>query len=75
MIDTAEKISDLRFKSGVDFDKAFLEGMIEHHEDTIELLELGIEESGGERLISLSRSIVSDLERHLRDLRDLLGTE
>lgn len=73
MVDTNEKISELRSRTGIDFDKTFLEIMIELYEANIEMLELADTYSSNSDVTDLSQSMASDLEEHLREMRELLG--
>jgi uncharacterized protein (DUF305 family) len=73
MVDTQEMLEDLRSKTGIDFDKAILENLTVFYETTIETMRLAEQNSQNSELISLTRDMISDLEKHIRDMQQLLG--
>jgi uncharacterized protein (DUF305 family) len=73
MIDTQDMLEDLRSMMGIDFDKAILENLTVFYETTIETMRLAEQNSQNNELISLTRDMISDLEKHIRDMQQLLG--
>lgn len=59
----------LRDKQGDEFDKAFIQGMIEHHEGAIEMAKLADQRAGHQEIKTLSRDIIAAQEAEIEEMR------
>lgn len=62
--------SQLNDKEGDDFDAAFIDAMIEHHEGAIEMAELAASRAEHEEIKQLSRDIIAAQEGEIAQMRD-----
>lgn len=65
----AEMADGLRDKTGDDFDKAFLSGMIVHHEGAIEMARLAEGRAKHQEIKQLSSVIMSAQDKEIQDMR------
>lgn len=54
-----DMVNNLKGKSGDEFDKAFLLGMIEHHQGAIEMANLALQNAGHEEIKTMAEDIIS----------------
>ncbi|CAN5659887.1 hypothetical protein BH23PAT2_BH23PAT2_05720 [soil metagenome] len=66
MADMNEELEGL---SGDDYDKAFIEMMIAHHEGAVEMSELSEERAKHDEIKQLSQAIISAQEQEIKDMR------
>ncbi len=70
---TETQIEELRASSGAEFDKLFLQGMIQHHEGALEMLSM-IEESKFPEAIALKKQIETAQKAEIAEMRELLSS-
>lgn len=68
---TEEQMDALRDASGVEFDRLYLEGMIEHHEGALQMVNM-IEDSSNSEVRSLAEAITSSQTAEVEQMRELL---
>lgn len=74
-IDTASDMSmnqmaeSLKNRSGDDFDKAFIAGMIQHHEGAIEMAKLSANNAKHAEIKELSREIISAQKSEINEMK------
>lgn len=68
----AEQMSDLMAASGADWDRMFLEMMIEHHEGAIEMAQVEVEDGENPDAVALAEKIISDQQAEITTMRELL---
>ena len=61
--------AELMNKDGDEFDKAFLENMIIHHEGAVSMAQMALEHAGHEDLKVLSRAIIDAQEREIEEMQ------
>lgn len=62
-------VSQLQGKEGDDFDKAFISGMIEHHEDAIAMAKTAEGQAGHQQIKDLSKAIIAAQQREIDDMK------
>ena len=67
-----EEISALKAATGKDFDRRFLEGMIDHHEGAIDMAEMVVNSKNHE-VATLARSIIKTQRAEISTMKDLLS--
>lgn len=67
-----EEISALKAATGKDFDRLFLEGMIDHHEGAIDMAEMVVNSKNHE-VATLARSIIKTQRAEISTMKDLLN--
>lgn len=60
---------DLQAKTGDDFDKAFIEHMIAHHQGAVDMAKLSAERSKHDELKTLSAEIISAQEKEIAEMK------
>lgn len=73
MMDEAE-MNDLMGASGADWDRMFLEMMIEHHEGAVEMAQVEADEGENPDAVALAKKIISDQEAEIAQMQQLLGS-
>ena len=69
---TETQLEELRAASGAEFDKLFLEGMIQHHEGALAMLSM-IEESKFSEAVELKEQIESAQKAEIAQMKELLS--
>jgi len=64
----------LEDSSGAEFDRMFLEMMVEHHEGAIEMAETEVAEGENPDAVELAEKIASDQEAEIEKMNELLGS-
>jgi uncharacterized protein (DUF305 family) len=67
-----DMVNDLKGKKGVEFDKAFLIGMIEHHEGAIDMANLAKQYAGHDEIKIMADSIISAQTTEIDQMRQWL---
>lgn len=65
----AEMNADLKSKTGDDFDEAFLEMMIEHHQGAIDMANLAATRAKHNEILTLSQAIITAQNREIADMQ------
>ena len=68
----AEQMSDLMAASGVDWDRMFLEMMIEHHEGAVEMAEAEVDQGETADAVALAEKIIGDQQAEITQMQQLL---
>jgi Domain of unknown function (DUF305) len=67
---TMEGMTDaLKDKQGDDFDKAFIDLMIEHHQGAVDMAELALSQAGHEEIKTLSRNIILAQKKEIEEMQ------
>ena len=69
---TEEEMSVLSGLSGAEFDKSFLEAMIEHHEGAIQMTQM-IADSSNPEVAELAQAIIESQTAEIAQMKELLG--
>lgn len=64
-----EEMAELEAMTGHEFDVAFVEGMIYHHEGAIEMTELVFEYAGDDRVVELAGEVVEVQEAEIDEMQ------
>ncbi len=67
-----DMVNDLKGKKGNDFDKAFLIGMIEHHQGAIDMANLAKQYAGHDEIKTMADSIISAQTIEIDQMRQWL---
>jgi Domain of unknown function (DUF305) len=59
----------LEHKAGDDFDKAFIELMIEHHEGAVSMAELALKQAGHQEIKDLAKNIIEAQQKEIKDMK------
>ena len=59
----------LKNKMGDDYDKAFLESMIAHHEDAVKMAKLSAENAKHDEIKTLSTTIIAAQEKEIAEMK------
>ena len=62
-------VENLKDKQGDAFDKAFLSGMIVHHQDAVDMARMAEKQAKHEEVKSLSRAIISAQNKEISDMQ------
>ena len=65
-----DMMSGLKGKTGDDFDKAFINEMIVHHEGAVDMAEAVLENSKRDELIKLANEIISAQTKEIEMMKD-----
>lgn len=65
----ADMTEELKNKSGDDFDKAFIEMMIEHHEGAVSMAKLSETNAKHDEIKQLSKDIITAQEKEIIEMR------
>ncbi len=68
-----EMMTHLEGLSGEEFDAAFLEGMIAHHEGAVEMTETELADGGNPEALALAEKIIADQEAEITEMEELLS--
>lgn len=68
-----EMTTDLRNKTGDEYDKVFISHMIEHHEAAVEMAKLSANNAKHDEIKQLSNAIVAAQEKEINDMREWQG--
>jgi uncharacterized protein (DUF305 family) len=60
---------DLQSKTGDDFDKAFIVGMIKHHVNAIEMAKLSANNAKHDKIKSMSQNIISTQQSEIDEMK------
>lgn len=67
-----DEMDDLMAASGPDWDRMFLEMMIEHHEGAIEMAEVEVDQGENPDAVALAEKIISDQQTEIATMQQLL---
>lgn len=67
-----DEMNDLMAASGPDWDRMFLEMMIEHHEGAVEMAQVEVDEGENTDAVALATKIISDQQAEIAEMRQLL---
>jgi uncharacterized protein (DUF305 family) len=67
-----EQMGELMAASGADWDRMFLEMMIEHHEGAIEMAEVEVDKGENPDAVALAEKIISDQQAEITQMQQLL---
>lgn len=67
-----DEMSDLMAASGPDWDRMFLEMMIEHHEGAVEMAQVEVDEGENTDAVALATKIITDQQAEIAEMRRLL---
>jgi uncharacterized protein (DUF305 family) len=67
-----DEMNDLMAASGLDWDRMFLEMMIEHHEGAVEMAQVEVDEGQNTDAVALATKIISDQQAEIAEMRRLL---
>lgn len=59
--------------SGEEFDAAFLEGMIAHHQGAVEMAEAELADGENPGALALAEKIISDQEAEITEMKEMLA--
>lgn len=65
-----QMVGMLHGKTGDDFDRAFIEGMIEHHQGAIDMARLATQSAKHEEIRALSEQIITAQEAEIKQMRE-----
>lgn len=68
-----EMMTHLEGLSGEEFDAAFLEGMIAHHEGAVEMAETELADGENPEELALAEKIIADQEAEITEMEELLS--
>lgn len=68
-----EMMTHLEGLSGEEFDAAFLEGMIAHHEGAVEMAETELADGENPEALALAEKIIADQEAEITEMEELLS--
>ena len=68
-----EMMTQLDGMSGADFDQAFLEAMIAHHEGAIEMSEQQVADGQNPDAVALAEKIIDDQRAEITEMREILA--
>ena len=60
----------LRDKTGDDFDKAFIDLMMEHHAGAVDMAELALKQAGHEEIKTLAENIIEAQKKEIKDMKE-----
>ena len=66
-------MAELGALSGTEFDKAFLEAMVAHHEGAVVMAQDQLAGGENEEAVALAEQIISDQEAEIAEMQDMLG--
>jgi len=64
-----DMVADLEGKTGDEYDVAFIEGMIAHHEGAVEMARLSAENAKHEEIKTLSENIITAQEKEIAEMK------
>lgn len=67
-----DEMDDLMAASGANWDRMFLEMMIEHHEGAVEMAQVEVDQGENPDAVALARKIISDQQAEITRMRQLL---
>ena len=67
-----EEMNDLMASSGIEWDRMFLEMMIEHHEGAVEMAQVEVDEGKNADAVAMARKIINDQQAEISEMRRLL---
>lgn len=62
-------VSSLQGKMGNDFDKAFIEGMITHHQDAINMAKMAEKQASHQEIKDLSQDIIDAQQKEINEMK------
>lgn len=65
----SDMTTSLRGKTGDDYDKAFIDYMIDHHQSAVDMAKLSAENAKHDEIKQLSNAIVSAQEKEISDMK------
>lgn len=68
-----EMMTHLNGLSGSEFDTAFLEGMIAHHQGAVEMAEAQLADGENPQALALAEKIITDQESEIAEMQGMLG--
>lgn len=70
----AEQMKDLENASGTEFDRMFLESMIEHHQGAVEMAQTEVDDGKNPDAIAMAEKVISDQQAEIKLMSRLLGS-
>lgn len=67
-----EEMNDLMAASGAEWDRMFLEMMIEHHQGAIEMAQVEVDQGENPDAVAMARKIISDQQAEITQMQQLL---
>ncbi len=67
-----DEMHDLKAASGADWDRMFLEMMIQHHEGAVEMAQTEVNQGENPDALALARKIISDQQAEITQMQELL---
>lgn len=67
-----DEMNDLMAASGTDWDRMFLEMMIEHHEGAVEMAQVEVDQGENRDAVALPEKIISDRRAEITQMQELL---
>lgn len=64
-----DMVESLKGKTGNDFDKTFLSGMIEHHQGAIDMAKLAQQSAGHDQIKKMADDIISAQEKEIVEMK------
>jgi len=64
-----DMVGSLKGKTGNDFDKTFLSGMIEHHQGAIDMAKLAQQSAGHDQIKKMADDIISAQEKEIVEMK------
>lgn len=68
------QMEDLMSESAADFDRMFLQMMIEHHEGAVEMAETEVQDGENADAIAMAEKVISDQQSEIDQMKKLLGS-
>jgi uncharacterized protein (DUF305 family) len=72
--DMSTMVSSLEGKTGDDFDKAFVSGMIDHHQDAIDMARMADKQAKHQEVKELSKAIIDTQQKEIDQMRHWQAT-
>lgn len=67
-----DEMNDLMAASGANWDRMFLEMMIEHHEGAVGMAQVEVDEGENWDAVAMAKKIISDQQAEITQMRQLL---
>jgi uncharacterized protein (DUF305 family) len=71
---SADEMADLEALKGTDFDRAWMEGMIRHHQGAITMSETAKQDGSLDEVKALADTIIAAQQKEIDEMQELLGT-
>lgn len=67
-----DEMNELMAASGANWDRMFLEMMIEHHEGAVEMSQVEVDQGENPDAVAMAKKIISDQQAEITQMRRLL---